>query len=164
MTNDDTSGDRRDAVAAPGRWRWTRHLLIGSLALNLFLAGVVGVWVLWPVFRGPPPPPEVGGMMERMAARVPEADRPILRQAFGKHREDMSRLFREARQSQQAVRAALRAEPFDIGAYDAASERARQTRAAIEATMQSATREAVMAMSPEGRARFAQRGRGRGRD
>lgn len=163
MTHDDTPRDRSDAAPAT-RWRWTRHVLIASLALNLFLAGVVGVWALRPVFRGPPPPPEVGGMMDRMASRVPEADRPILRQAFGKHREDMARLFREARQSQQAVRAALRAEPFDIGAYDAASERVRKTRTAIEATMQSATREAVMAMSPEGRAQFAQRGRGRGRD
>jgi uncharacterized membrane protein len=137
--------------------------LVASLALNLFLTGIVGVWAVRPLFHEPPPP-SVGGMMDRMSRRVPEADRPILRQAFAKRQDEIGRLFQEIRQSQQAVRASLRAEPFDPAAYDAATERARQARAAIESVMQSATREAVMAMSHEGRERFAQRGRGRGRD
>lgn len=163
MTSDrEASIDGTDARRVRRR-RWLRNGLIASLALNLFLGGIIGVWAVRPLFRDNPQP-SVGGMMDRMAARLPEADRPVLRQAFGKRQDEIGRLFQEARQAQQAVRKSLRAQPFDPAAYDAATARAREARAAIETVMQSATREAALGMSAEGREKFAQRGRGRGRD
>jgi uncharacterized membrane protein len=139
-----------------GRWR---YLLIGSLALNLFLAGVLGVWAMRPYFHRQPPPPQPGTVSERIANRLPEVDRPVLRQAFAKRQGEINRLFEESRKAQQESRAALRANPFDAAAFDAAAERNRATRNALQDAVHAAMREAAMGMSAEGRERLMPRRR-----
>lgn len=157
-TDDSVPGS--DGRGAGGR-RWLRLALIASIALNLFFVGIVGVWAVKPLLRDREGPP--GGattMTERMASRLPEADRPILRQAFEKRHDDIRRLFDEARAAQRESRRALRANPFDPQAFTAASDRSRAARDAAQAAFSQAIREAATNMSPEGRAKLAQPPRG----
>lgn len=142
-----------------GGRRWTRTALIVSIALNLFFVGIIGVWAVKPLLRDREGPP--GGaisMAERMASRLPEADRPILLQAFQKRHDDIRRLFDEARNAQRESRRALRADPFDPEAFAAASDRSRAARDAAQAAFSQAVREAATSMSAEGRAKLASRG------
>lgn len=144
--------------ASDGRGRrWMRIGLIASVALNLFLAGVVGVWAVKPMFhdRGGPP----GGattIADRMASRLPDADGKVLRQAFEKHHEEMRKLFDEARAAQRDSRRALRATPFDPAAFAAAAQRSSAARGAAQDAFSQAMGEAAAAMSPDGRAKLGQ--------
>ena len=151
------------AAGGDGRRRWLRVALIASLALNLFFAGLMGVWAVKPLVRDHRGPGPGEGIVERLAGRLPEADQPILRQAFAK-RPDIGRLLDEARKAQQDARRSLRADPFDPDAFQAAAERVRTARDAAQSEIHQAVREAATRMSAEGRARLA-RGRGdRGRE
>jgi uncharacterized membrane protein len=169
--SDDVNKPEASSDRGPGRRsnRW-RNLFIISLALNVFLGGIVAAWALRPVIPGlhtivrlhhPPPPPSPRNFAERMAERLPEADRAVLRQAFAKRQGEIEKQFGEMRKSQQAARAALRTDPFDAAAYDAAIERDRATRLALQTAIQGAMREAAMGMSAEGRAKLMPRGRPR---
>jgi len=144
------------------RRRWLRIALIISVALNLFFVGIVGVWAVKSLLRDREGPP-IGAtsMAERMASRLPQADRPILLQAFQKRHDDIRRLFDEARTAQRDSRRALRANPFDPEAFAAASDRSLAARDAAQAAFSEAVREAATNMSAEGRAKLAEPPRGR---
>lgn len=144
------------------RGRWVRIALIGSIALNLFFVGIVGVWVVKPLWRGHfgAPGPVADNLTERMTSRLPDADKPILRQAFQKRQDDIRGHMKTARAAQQDARRSLRATPFDPDAFSAASDRARAARDAAQIAMHQAMREAAIAMSAEGRAKLAQPPRG----
>lgn len=145
------------ATGGASRGRWLRVALVASLALNLFLAGIMGVWAVKPLFRGHHGSGPGEGIVERLAGRLPEADQPILRQAFAK-RPDIGRLLEEARKAQQDARRTLRANPFDPEAFRAATERVRAARDAAQSEIHQAVREAATQMSAEGRTKLA-RGR-----
>lgn len=138
--------------------RWMRGALIVSVAVNLFLAGVVGVWAVKPMFRdrGGEPPGGATSIAERMASRLPETDGQILRQAFQKRHDDMRKLFDEARAAQRDSRRALRATPFDPAAFAAASQRSIAARTAVQEAFNQAMGEAAAGMSTDGRAKLAQ--------
>ena len=138
--------------------RWIRLALIGSIALNLFFVGVVGVWAVKPLWRDRPggPGPVAGGIAERMVQRLPDADKPILGQALQKRQDDIRRLLDEARAAQQDARRSLRANTFDPSAFSAASDRTRAARDGVQAAIHQAVREAATTMSREGRAKLAQ--------
>lgn len=155
-------GSDLSSASRGGRRRWLRIALIVSIALNLFFVGVIGVWAVKPLLRDREGPP-VGAtsFTERMASRLPEADKPILRQAFQKRHDDIRRLFDEARAAQRDARRSLRANPFDPDAFSAASDRVRAARDAAQIAIQQAVREAATSMSQEGRAKLAEPPRGR---
>lgn len=160
------SRDRNDSPGpsdSPRAGRpWFRFALIGSLALNLFFVGVAGVWAVKPFWRSHfgPPPPVAENLAERMSARLPEADRHILRQAVQKRQDEIRAHMKTARGAQRDIRRTLTADPFDPDAFTAASNRARAEREAAQIAMHQAMREAAIAMSAEGRARLAQPPRG----
>lgn len=137
------------------RGRALRLVLIGSLALNLFLAGILGVWAARPLFHDRPGA-AAGGMMERMARRLPERDQPVMRQAFEKRQQEIERRFDELRRAQQEVRRSLRADPFESESFDRAFARAGAARGEVHATFHQIFREAAPHMSPMGRARLAE--------
>lgn len=144
------------------RWHWLRIALIGSIALNLFFVGIVGVWAVKPLWRGHfgAPGPVADNLAERMTSRLPDADKPILRQAFEKRQDDIRSHMKIARAAQQDARRSLRANPFDPDAFSAAFNRARTARDAAQIATHQAMREAAIAMSAEGRGRLAQPPRG----
>ncbi|MGE5539368.1 MAG: periplasmic heavy metal sensor [Gemmatimonas sp.] len=139
--------------------RW-RIALLASVALNLLLAGVIGVWVARPMFRGPAPQPEFGRVIDRMANRLPDSDAAVLRRAYDAHREEIARLGQNVRRTRERVRAALRADPFDAGALAAAMGEMRAARNGVEDAIQSVMREGAAEMSPEGRRTLARGPRG----
>ena len=144
----DSSGPMNDGIRPRRCWRIA---LIASLAVNLLLAGVVGVWAVRPMFRGPPPPPEFGHVVERMAHRLNDSDSAILKRAYDEHRDEMNRLTGDVRDARQKVRRALQTDPFDPSALKVAMDEVRAARSAVEEAIQDVMRSGAAAMSAEGR-------------
>jgi uncharacterized membrane protein len=139
------TGDR-----GTSRRRW-RVALIVSLALNLFLVGLVGIWAVRPMFRGPPSPPDFSRTIDRMAHRLSDADAAILRRAYAAHRDSILQRSREVETARRTVRRTLRSEPFDPDALAHAMDDIRKARTAFEQTLQDVMREAAAEISPDGR-------------
>jgi uncharacterized membrane protein len=150
MTAVDTSPPRR---LGPGRWG-----LLLSVALNVFLAAVIVAHLAAHRPRGPERGPG-GGMgprIDRMAASLPAPDGEKLRAAFAARAESVRSATSAFRQSQAAVRQALRAEPFEPAALAAAMAESRMKRLALEQELQTVVATAVAEMSAEGRAKLAE--------
>jgi uncharacterized membrane protein len=128
--------------------RWTRilgGLLVLSLGVNVFLSGwIASSW--W--YRFPPP----GGMVERIASRLSADDARILRSAFAV----VDRERAQGPALHGRVVAALRAEPFDPKALDAALADEFAGFEAFGRTMRGALVQAAERMSPEGRVKLAE--------
>jgi uncharacterized membrane protein len=137
-----------------------RWLLILSLAINLLLIGIVGVWVARSFFRGPPPPPEFGRMVERMSHRLSDADAASLRGAYDAHRMQIEKLTNNVRDSRRNVRRVLEAEPFDPNNLQSAMDAVRSARSAVEEEIQGVMRDGAAKMSRDGRRRLARGPRG----
>lgn len=112
-----------------GKMKWILVLLAASLAVNLFIGGVI----LGRQFRGDDGPK--GGPRERvefnlrrLAAYLPESEQDALREILKEHRRNLRAHFRDMRQSEQRVKNLLGAETVDLPALEAALE-AHQTRA-----------------------------------
>jgi uncharacterized membrane protein len=147
---------------ASRRSRWLLVGLVASVALNLFLAGLFGAWLVRPtIFRAPSAPSfELGlpadRLAERLARRMPASDKPILRDAFKKHEQEIGVRLEDWRAAQQMSRRSLRADPFDPGAFGAAFMRAQEARLGYQTAIHEAVREAAAAMSREGRIKLTQ--------
>ncbi len=98
----------------PGTWR--RWLLVASLGLNLVALGIIaGAWI-----KGPPPaPPPMGPALWRYARDLPEPYRHDLARALRDSEKDWSGPRAAFRGQQQAMAAALTAQPFDPAAVKA---------------------------------------------
>ena len=140
-----------------GPRRSWRIVLIASLALNLLLVGMVGVWAVRPLFRSPPSF-EMGRVIERIAGRLDAGDAAILKGAYDKQRDTVARLSTQLREARQKMRRSLRADPFDPKALDEAMKEVRSTRTEFEETLQGVIRDGAVAMSAAGRQALA-RGR-----
>ncbi len=144
-----------------GRNRWLSIALVGSIALNLFLVGVVGAWVLKPSLfsgrgpGGPPGLPTAASIADRIANRLPAADKPILQQAFQEHEKEIRDRLEEMRAAQQNFRRSLRTSPYDPAAFSAAFERLQEARGKANLAIHQAVRDAAGAMSHDGRIKMA---------
>lgn len=125
-------------------------LAIISIAINLFLAGSF----LGGRFRGPPSP----GMFEQRLGEawdeLPDADKPVARQIYAAHREDIIQKWRAARSAAQKASHDTRAKSFDAdalrGDFDMSNTRFLEFRRA----MQDLFLEIAAKISPEGRQRL----------
>ena len=118
-------------AVASRRWAW---LLVGSLALNLFLAAVIGVHML-PKDR---PSARVGPIDRTAAAEVlPEGDRTRIDAIWAAHEDALRGALRGFRQAKRDVETALYADPFDATAltqaHDALAAQSGAAREAYEA-------------------------------
>jgi uncharacterized membrane protein len=95
--------------ASPGRPR-LKWALLASLGLNLVFVGLLA----GAVFRGPPPPPMPG--LWHYARALPEPYRRDLGRALRESRPDWAGPREALRAQQEAMAAALTAEPFDPAA------------------------------------------------
>lgn len=141
---------------AAGSPRWMRGLLVASLALNLLILGLVAGAVLHKGPRGPHPRPGEIALGPVAQALAPADRAAILRDLRG--REDL-RIFgpRERAAAFAGLGAALRADPFDAAAVEAAllaqTERLDRAEAAVRAVLL----ERFAAMDAAERAAFADR-------
>jgi uncharacterized membrane protein len=91
-------------------------VLLASLATNLLIAGFVGARLF-----GPPRP---GGEIERIVAigvqAFPPEIRDVIEQDARAQRDQMKSLFDAARDARRKMFEAMRADPFDPAALDAA--------------------------------------------
>lgn len=138
----------------------TRIFLVVSLALNLFLAGVMVAWHM----RPPPPPPPgpwFDRMIQRMAADLPPADRDILQSAYQVRKGELDRMDKDVQAARERVSAAMRAQPYDPAALEQAMAAARDAREPAVETVEQAVADAAARMSPEGRIKLADWRKGR---
>ncbi len=137
--------------------RKTLWALLISVALNLLVLAWIGAHFVRGEFR---PPREGGPGIERLAATLPKPDGDVLRASYAADRADIEAARAAFRQAQTAMRATLRAEPFDASAFQQATTNVQGRRRALEDTLNRSLGKALPQMSPEGRARMAQRGPG----
>ncbi|MSU88300.1 periplasmic heavy metal sensor [Rhodobacteraceae bacterium 2CG4] len=134
--------------------RWAKLALVGSLALNLAVLGVVGGALLRGADRGRPLYLPIEGFRSISAAMLPE-DRAALRRDLRARRDEIRDARRTLRRSQGEFIAALRADPFSSEALAAALDsHAEQWEQFGRRTREMLVRR-ISEMSPEARAAFA---------
>ncbi|MBT3070995.1 periplasmic heavy metal sensor [Rhodomicrobium sp. Az07] len=145
----------QDTIAAESRSR--RGLLFWSLALNIFfIFGVVAfslALLFKPAFRGGGGP---AYQIERMAARLPAQDGTRLMVALGERAGAVDEAHVAAHKARDALRLALRAEPYDGDATRKAMMDAQEARRRLETVVQGIIASAAADMSADGRAKLAE--------
>lgn len=136
--------------------RWVGWVMIASLALNLFLAGVLGVRY-WREQQWRSERAMTGGPIGRIAQGLPESGRTKVRAVIDSKRDQIRELSRDYRRARGEAMQALAAEPFDRAKVDAAFAEARRRADAMSATMQAAMIEASAQLTPEERKAFRDR-------
>lgn len=138
-----------------------RRLLIASLALNLFFAGVALAVVMRaphkPVFL---PAPNVEDRsprvrIDRLAATLPMADARLLLARFAAANGRLVDAEAASRAAQERAREAFLARPFDPAAARAALSGLRDARREVWSIVHDVIIDAAGQMSPEGSARIA---------
>lgn len=136
-------------IAGMGMSRQAAVVLLISMGLNLFLAGlVVGRVVMHPF---PPPPPSPARFVDDLAAGLPASDGAILRQEFRAHAAELDQARARMDGARDDIGAALEAPTLDLPALQAALAHANEAKAGFEAILQGTMLEGVRQMSPEGR-------------
>jgi uncharacterized membrane protein len=133
-----------------------RIALLVSLALNLLLAATLAVLWLTPApreprGRGPFHLPRI----EVLERRLPEADRPLLREVMAQHQATIHPLLPQLHAARQELREALAAEPYDATRVAAAFAAVRAGEAAIGGAIQAMLTELAGRVSPQGRQMLA---------
>ncbi len=131
--------------------RWMRWLLIGSLALNLLVVGVVAGAVLRMSGWGIGPPPRALG--PALYRELPRDDRRALRQTL---RDAGSNAMRPSDQA-SLLSAALRSDPFDPTALEALITQQAEARQAYQFEVQRKWLARVSEMSQADRIAYADR-------
>jgi uncharacterized membrane protein len=141
----------------------SRWLMLASLALNLFFIGVVGALLLQAYGFDAPATPAAGsdrsvaGRIERIAATLPREDAEKLRAGYRARREEIDGARAAYRDRQDAMRAVLRAEPFDLEALKAAMAEMRAARQNFDRRIHDFFAQQASQMSPAGRQKLADR-------
>src|SRR5262249_51951579 len=116
--------------AAGPRW-----LLLGSLALNLFFAGVAIAMVV----RAPAPPrwdQDVFVRVERLAAALPAADAKLMRDARTANHAAIAAAQTNYHAARDEIRASFRQEPFTPDVMRAAMAKTRAARQVFDQSIQ----------------------------
>ena len=144
----------------------SRWLLLTSLALNLFFVGVGGALLLQSYAPDPAVPPagserSMAGRIERIAVTLPREDADRLRAAYQASRDEIDGTRGAYRDRQEAMRVALRAEPFNSDALKAAMSEMRNARQTFDRRIHEFFAQQAAEMSPTGRQKLADRPTGR---
>jgi uncharacterized membrane protein len=114
--------------AGTGRWRWLWVVLIFSLALNLLFVGLVaGNW--W--MHGGPRNARyhvLTGAVEKLMQDLPDAKRKQAAELLEQHRQNVSTLRQQLRDTRKSAKDAVLTEPYDEEKVAAALSRFREIR------------------------------------
>lgn len=138
-----------------------RYLLLGSLTLNLVFAGAAGAVAFQHATKLPPLQPVVGmnrgveQRFDRIAAALPANDAKIIRAEFHVQAFQLATAETQVRLSEQAVRDALRAQPFDPAAVRVAMAQTSQAKDRFFKLVHETVAGATAKMSPAGRQALA---------
>ncbi len=137
--------------------RSQRRFMLILLALNLFLAGIIGAFVVRSYFDGP-----VTGHRGRPAQRIealssylPLEDAAILRSEYSNRSVAIEAAGDSFRQAREKVKSALRAEPYDTDATRRAMAEAGAAHERSEQLFQEVIALAAARMSAEGRRKLS---------
>ncbi len=133
------------------RWSWMKWLLVGSLALNVLIVGVV----VGALARGGPgggrgSPQNLIGYVSSM----PSERRQLLLQRTSNLRPELKALRQQARLAHRERVAAITAEPFDRSRYIAAQTRQIETETKMRMLMRDIVADTAAAMSLDERRAF----------
>jgi uncharacterized membrane protein len=135
--------------------RASRIVLFVSLALNLFFLGVLGATAVRQLWLQPPaafqPSRSAAERIDRLAATLQADDADKLRATFHGREQALETAHSAYRRAQEAARAALRAEPFDVGAVRSAMTDTRAARLALDLALHEVISIAAVQMSSAGR-------------
>jgi hypothetical protein len=139
------------------RWLGARTrsvALLASLCLNLVLISAIAAYSL----RDPRPSGRDRTLagIERLADRLPAEEADKLRAAYAPRASEFAAAWADVRRLQEAVSAALRAQPFDPKALSEAAAQLAQKRAEIQREFFGVVSVAAAGMSPSGRAELAE--------
>ena len=139
--------------------RASRAVLFVSLALNLFFLGVLGATAVRQMWLQPPaviePSRSAAERIDRLAATLSAADAEKLRARFRTREQALEAAHSAYRRAQEAARAALRAEPFDVAALRSAMSDTRAARQALDLALHEVISTAAAQMSSAGRGSLA---------
>ena len=146
--------------------RWVGWALVASLALNLFLAGVIGVRFWREHWREAPERAMAGafGPMGRIAGSMPESSRAKVKAVMETRQQQLRESGREYRRARAEAMQALSAEAYDKGRAEAAFAEARRRADAMSEVVHAAMIEASSQLTPEERKAFRERLAERDRD
>ncbi|QCO06859.1 periplasmic heavy metal sensor [Azospirillum argentinense] len=144
--------------AAPRRWPW--YLLIGSLAVNMLLGGILAAQALH--LMPPPPPPDPGQgiarFVERAERSLSPADAAILRRGYEAERTAIESMHQNMEAMRHQIRESMKAPTFDPEGLRRAFEQAHATEAELRGRMDSRVIEVLGQLSPEGRRKLMEMG------
>jgi uncharacterized membrane protein len=133
--------------------RWMTWALVASLALNLFLGGVVGMR-LWREHRIAQERSAYAGPVGRLTAGMPETARAKVRTVLDARQQEFRERSREFRQARNAAFQTLASDAFDRTRAEAAFAEARQRATAMSELVQTVLVEAAATLTPEERKAF----------
>lgn len=125
----------------------TLWILLGSMALNVFLAIVIGKHMAIPPF----PPPRPTRIIEEIADKLPKADAQILRDSLNAHEAELKEEDHGPEVFHKKMRDVLTAPQFDPEAFRAVADEFQARRERIGSTLTRVMLDALPKMSPEGR-------------
>ncbi len=139
--------------------RWVGWALVASLALNLFLAGVIGVRFWREHWREGPERVMAGalGPMGRIAGAMPESGREKVKAVMDARQQELRERSREFRRSRTEALQALSAEAYDRGRAEAAFAEARRRADAMSEIVHATMIEASSQLTTEERKAFRER-------
>lgn len=138
-------------------WPANRRLaiaLVASLALNLFLGGMMTA--SWLFREEPPPGFPRPGLFDRQAAlsAIGEEHRPAIEAIWAKNGPELRRRVRALREARDAIRRQLTADSFDPAALAEAHALLEERGRAAHAAMQANIAEVAAALPDEERQRY----------
>jgi uncharacterized membrane protein len=132
--------------------RWRSVILVLSLALNLFFAGL---FVTRHAFGPRGPDAMLARLIGELGAQLSDPDRATLQRVFDAHAAEIKERSAQARQSRTGIRAAMVAQPFDPAALTSAVEEAGARDLAMRRAVERMLLEAAPQVSPDGRGKLA---------
>jgi uncharacterized membrane protein len=149
-------------LAGPGAVRTSRIILLGSLAFNLFFLGVAGAFAVRHYWAHPTRPVTLAPArtaaerIDRLAAILPPEDAEKLRTQFTADETPLEAAHAAYRKAQEGIRAALRAQTFEVAPLRAAMAEARTARQSLDLALEDVIVKSAEQMSPAGRNKLAE--------
>lgn len=139
------------------RRRWTKYLLIGSLAINLAVVGLVAGFLLRAPDKGPHPMNLPIEGFRAIAEAMPAAERDALRAAYREKRREIGATRRSLKALDVAFFEALRAEGFTSDQLTQVLDDRAEVWQRFGDTARAVLISRIAEMTPEDRVAFADR-------